>query len=31
MRKEKLALDAMLIRAGVDTLEGYDEETIDDI
>ena len=28
--KRKMALDAMLIRAGVDTLE-YDEETIDDI
>ena len=28
--KRKLALDAMLIRAGVKTLE-YDEETIDDI
>jgi len=28
--KRKMALDAMLIRAGVDTLE-YDEETINDI
>jgi len=28
--KRKMALDAMLIRAGVDTLD-YDEETIDDI